>query len=145
MQTNIHVERASLEDLQQVWSIAEVVTGSEAQRGMLMRAVNARQCLIARQGWDVVGYALRKLDFLGYPMLYPIGVHHDADLCTVTRHLITYAENTNKADRLFLALRQDNIRCAQLLQDTLAYQPSGTLNNITPDEIPMTIYVKFFS
>ncbi len=138
----VNVERASLEDLQGIWEIHEMSGGATEDRQNLVAAVEDRECLVAKKGWAIHGFAVRRGDFLGYPLLTYLVVHPDQRKQGIARALIVYAERTVEQDRVFAVTRADDAD-ARLVYRALGYGRCGEISGLMPGRAAAAFFVKY--
>lgn len=138
----IHVERASMDDLPDIWAINEAVYahGDDHARARLLDAVEKRSAYVAKEGFSVLGYAVREATFFGFPLLADICTHPNYRRQGVARALVAYLEKTNPADRLFASVPASNEVAKHMLQN-LNYRRSGMIYNLNPAGETTIIFV----
>lgn len=137
----MHVERASLEDLRDIWLVDEQVIGHTERRRRLMDAVEKRNCLVAKEGFTVVGYAVREYTFFGYPFIAMMLVHPDYRDKNVIQKVMAYIEMTTPEDRIFTAIPENNTVDAATYE-ALGFERSGEVYNVDENGITRIIYMK---
>ncbi|MEL6150555.1 MAG: GNAT family N-acetyltransferase [Chloroflexota bacterium] len=137
----MHVERASFEDLRDIWLVDEQVRGHTNRRRQLMDAVERKQCMVAKQGFTVLGYAVRDNTFFGYPFIAMLLVHPAHRDKHVTEKLLDYIEMTTPEDRLFTSVAENDTDDSTTYE-ALGFQRSGEVYNVDEDGITRIIYMK---
>lgn len=137
----IHVERATEEDINEMCQMDRLVISSDERFGKIAHAVGHRQALIAKSGWDKVGFAIVNRNFFDHTFVELVIVHPDHRRQGVGSALMAYAEKTCPADRLFTSTNQSNTIMQSLL-DQRGYSRSGTIENLDEGD-PEWVYVKF--
>lgn len=140
----VHVERASLEDLPGIWEIHALIQGTVNDRQFFVQAVEDRECLVAKVGWEIRGFAVRRGDFLGYPLVTHLVVHPDHRKQGIARALIVYAERTVEQDRVFAVTRADDAD-ARLVYRALGYGRCGEISGVMPGRAAAAFFVKYLS
>jgi GNAT superfamily N-acetyltransferase len=140
----IHVERATREDLPAIWAVDETYHTDTTNRATLMRAVDARQCLVAKQGWAVIGYAVRETNFFAYPLVRLLVIHTDHRRQGVARQMLKYIEMTTQANRIFTCAHALN-HIAQATYTALGYTPCGGIDGIATDNGTLRFFCKSLS
>ncbi len=137
--SRVHVERAASEDLPGIWAVYE----DEARRASLFEAVEKRNCLVAKRGWDVIGYAVCEMQgFFGYPFLRWIAVAEADRRQGVGRGLVHYVLKTAPTDRIFASAPAADETGAAFLQ-AMAFEASGRVHNLHPDGEVERIFVRW--
>ncbi|MEO0565656.1 MAG: GNAT family N-acetyltransferase [Chloroflexota bacterium] len=139
--SNYYVERATIENVQDVWTLNELEGGSHEARAALVDAARDHACLVARSGWNVRGFLIRQASFFGYPLVSRVVVHPDERRQGVGRLLMDYAEKTTPEDRLFAAVRGTN-EAGTAFVTALGYTQCGEVSALHADDVPEVIYVK---
>lgn len=134
----IHVERASTEDLPTLWEIDTQSMGNDSYHSALVHAVEQHHCLVAKRGWDAIGYAVREPNFFGYPFIARIVVHPQHQRQGVARALLAYAEKTIATDRLFAFAPMSNT-AAHMLYKGGGYMPCGTLDAVFSERVQVFV------
>jgi ribosomal protein S18 acetylase RimI-like enzyme len=139
----VHVERATLEDLTDIWELHGLIGGAADERQAFVQAVENRECLVAKAGWAIRGYAVRRGDFLGYPLLTHLVVHPDYRKQGVARALVGYAERTMEQDRVFAVLPADYAE-ARSVYGALGFSVCGAVSGLMPGQEAI-FFVKYRS
>ncbi len=129
-----------MDDLPHIWEISEVVYMHGDDRARLLDAVEKRSAYVAKEGFTVLGYAVREATFFGFPLLADICTHPNYRRQGVARALIAYLEKTNPADRLFASVPASNEVAKYMLQN-LNYRRSGMIYNLNPAGETTIIFV----
>jgi hypothetical protein len=137
----IHVERASQEDLPAIWETDPLASSQPERRTWLMQAVEQRICLVAKLGWAVKGFVVRIEDFFGYPLIRQISVAKSAPIEDTIKALLAYIEKTSTQDRLFVALDVGDTQ-GQALLVALGYQSCGEVAFIGEGDVGKMFLVK---
>lgn len=137
----IVVERATEEDIAYVCAIDEAHMGSRERCEWLAEKVQARQCLIARQGEERMGYAIVDRSFFDQRFISLLLVHPDFRRRGVATALMRYAEKTCPAEKLFTSTNQSN-KPMQALCEKLGYVRCGYVEHLDEGD-PEIIYIKF--
>lgn len=140
----IHVERASLDEMPAIWEIDMQITGTDANRAALMDAVQERRVVVAKQGFNVRGFAVRHQDFFGYPLLARLATHPEHRQQGVARALLTYIEKTTPEDRLFTSAGASNTVAEQVLR-AFGFRRSGIVYNVNENDDAEIIFVKMLT
>lgn len=133
------VERATEEELAAVLAIDAAHSGT-ARTDHLVDAVKARQCYIAREGWDVLGFAVLTRHFFGYPFIDLLIVHPDQRRKGVAIALMRHIEKIAPSEKLFTSTNESNTPMRALC-DRLGFVKSGWIDNLD-DGDPEIVYFK---
>jgi ribosomal protein S18 acetylase RimI-like enzyme len=137
----MHVERATLEDLRDIWLVDENVRGHSDRRRRLMEAVEKKHCLVAKEGFTVVGYAVREPTFFGYPFIAMMIVHPGYRGKGVIEEILEYIEMTTPEDRIFTSVEQTD-DMEQQTYESFGFERSGEVYNVSKDDTAYIIYIK---
>lgn len=139
MSIKMGVERATEDDLADVLAVDAAHMGT-ARAELLEAAVRQRQCYVARDGWDVVGFAVLTTHFFGQYFLELIIVHPAQRRKGVASALMRHLEKIVPTEKLFTSTNQSNAPM-QALCEKLGYAKSGWIENLD-DGDPEIIYFK---
>ena len=139
------IERATEDDLAGVLAVegASAPHMGTARYAELEQAVRERHCYLARDGWEVVGFALVDQSFFGQYFIDLLIVHPDQRRKGVASALIGYIEQIVPADKLFTSTNQSNTPM-QALSEQLGFVQSGWIDNLDEGD-PEIIYFKRLS
>jgi hypothetical protein len=137
----IHIERATSEDLHEIWPLAADFIHNPAQGERVVSAVNAKRCYVAKQGWSVVGALIREDHFFGYPLLSLLVVHPDHPRDVVVTALFHYAEQATPARPIFSACAA-NDSASQHLLVSFGYLPAGQVLYTRSDGLAEALFGK---
>ena len=132
------IERATDDDLAEV--IAIDAAHHPGRSEYLMEAVKAHECYIAREGWDVIGYATLNQHFFGQYFIELIVVHPNHRRKGAASTLIQHIEKIIPAEKLFTSTNESSSE-AQRLFETLGFVKSGWIDNLDEGD-PEIIYFK---
>ncbi len=133
------VERATEDDLADVLAVDASHMG-HARAEMLEAAVKQRQCYVARDGWDVIGFAVLTTHFFGQYFIELLLVHPDYWRKGIASALIQHLEKIVPAEKLFTSTNESNAPM-QALCEKLGYVKSGWIENLDEGD-PEIIYFK---
>lgn len=136
------VERATEDNLADVIAI-DAAQMKEPRTALLTDAVRQRQCYVARDGWDVVGYAVLTTHFFGQYFIELVVVDPAQRRKGVASALMRHIEKLVPAEKLFTSTNQSNT-VMQTLCEKLGYVKSGWIENLDNDD-PEIIYFKRLS
>ncbi len=139
----IIVERASEEDLPDMFEIDHLTIGDDSRRETLIKAVINRQALIARQGNTRLGFAIVNRSFFEQMFIALLIVHPEHQRQGVGAALMAYAEKTCPEPKLFTSTNESNT-IMQALLNKRGYQRSGFIDNLDPGD-PELVYVLFLN
>lgn len=132
------VERATEDDLEGV--IAVDTAHGTPRLEYLAEAVKKRECYLAREGWDVIGFAILTRSFFGQYFIDLLIVHPDQRRKGVGSALIRHIEAILPAQKLFTSTNQSNTPMRALCE-TLGYVKSGWIDNLDEGD-PEIVYFK---
>lgn len=133
------VERATEDDLATLYAIDPVVY--QQRHAEIETALRARQIIIAREGFEGVGYALIDQTFFEQYFIRFVLVHADFRRRGVASALIGYSERVCPRDRLFTACPASNAAYSALCA-RLGFVGSGRIEQVRDDGEPILIFVK---
>lgn len=133
------VERATEDDLAALLAV-DAAHGGAARAALLEKAVRERHAYIAREGWDVIGFAVVAPSFFGQYFIELVVVHPDHRRRGAATALIRHIERIVPAEKLFTSTNQSNAPM-QALCDRLGYVRSGWIENLDEGD-PEIIYFK---
>ncbi|MCC6804905.1 MAG: GNAT family N-acetyltransferase [Anaerolineae bacterium] len=141
------VERATEDDLVGVIGV-DAAHGSQASMGApraeyLTEAIRKRQCYIAREGWDVLGFAVLTREFFGQYFVDLLVVHPDHRRKGIARALMQHIERIVPEEKLFTSTNQSNAPM-QALCEKLGFVRSGWIENLDEGD-PEIVYFKRFT
>ncbi len=126
------IERATEENLPAVLGVDAAHIG-DSRAGDLIAAVTARQCYIAREGWDVLGFAILTRHFFGSPFIDLIVVHPDHQRKGVASALIQHITAVCPGEKLFTSTNQSNTPMRALCEG-FGFVKSGWIDNLDPGD-----------
>ncbi len=133
------VERATEENLADVLAIDRAHHDS-ARAAYLEAAVRQRECYIAREGWDVLGFLILTREFFSQYFIELLVVHPDRRRTGAGTALIEHIEKIVPAEKLFTSTNESNTPMQALLEK-LGYVRSGCIDNLD-DGDPELIYFR---
>ena len=133
------VERATEDNL------ADVIAVDAAHRARraphyLTEAVRRHECYIAREGWDVIGFAVLTRSFFEQYFVELLVVHPDQRRKGAATALMQHIEKIVPAEKLFTSTNQSNTPM-QALCEKLGFVKSGWIDNLDEGD-PEIIYFK---
>ena len=137
----IVVERASEEDLPDIFEIDQLTMGDDSRRDYLIKSVIDRHMLVARRGFQRLGFAVVNRAFFEQVFIALLVVHPDHRRQGIGSALMTYAEKTCPEPKLFTSTNASN-SIMQALLTVRGYRRSGSVENLDPGD-PELIYVRF--
>ncbi|HVU14961.1 MAG TPA: GNAT family N-acetyltransferase [Phototrophicaceae bacterium] len=138
----ISVERATEDDLADVLTIDAAHKGS-ARSAYLEKAVRQRECYVAREGWEVLGFAVLAENFFDHYFIELLVVHPEQRRKGAATTLIRHLEKIVPDEKLFTSTNQSNAPMQAVL-DKLGFVKSGWIDNLD-DGDPEIIYFKRLS
>jgi len=133
------VERASEDDLADVIAV-DAAHHAPTRIDYLEEAVKQHECYIAREGWDVIGFATLNKRFFGQYFIELLIIHPDQRRKGAATTLIRHIEKIVPAEKLFTSTNQSNSE-AQALFEKLGFVKSGWIDNLDEGD-PEIIYFK---
>jgi ribosomal protein S18 acetylase RimI-like enzyme len=133
------VERATEDNLADVIAVDAAHMGTPRAE-YLTEAIRKRECYIAREGWDVLGFAVLTQEFFGEHFIELLVVHPDQRRRGVASALIRHIEQIVPTEKLFTSTNESNAPM-QALCETLGFVKSGWIDNLD-DGDPEVIYFK---
>ena len=133
------VERATEDNLEDVLSI-DAAHMNDSRAVYLTKAVENHECYVAREGWDVSGFATLARNFFGCYFIELLVVHPDQRCKGVASALIRHIEALLADEKLFTSTNQSNAPM-QALCEKLGYVRSGWIDHLDEGD-PEIIYFK---
>jgi GNAT superfamily N-acetyltransferase len=133
------VERATEDDLAALYAIDPVVY--QQRHAEIEAALRARHVIIAREGFDGVGYAIVDQTFFEQYFIRFVLVHADYRRRGVASALIGYSAKICPRDRIFTACAASNLAYVALCE-RLGFVGSGSIEQMRDDGEPILIFVK---
>lgn len=140
------VERATEDDLADVITIdaAHHVDAamhySTGRIQYLTEAVKKRECYIARESWNILGFVTLTQNFFGNYFIELLIVHPEKRHNGVATALMRHVEKIVPEDKLFTSTNESNAPM-QALCEKLGYVKSGWIENLDEGD-PEIIYFK---
>jgi ribosomal protein S18 acetylase RimI-like enzyme len=135
----MRVERATEDDLEGILAVDAAHMGT-AREAFLEAAVKKRECYVAREGEDVIGFAVLNRAFFGEYFIDLLIVHPQQRRKGVGRSLMRRIEALVPSEKLFTSTNQSNAPM-QALCEALGYTKSGWVENLDEGD-PEIIYFK---
>ena len=136
----IVVERATEDDLSDLYEIDHAVIGRGGRQALLTQSVAERRTIIARIGAMPLGFAIVHNHFFGNKFIKLVVVHPDNRRQGVASALVRYVEKTSPGEKLFTSTNQSNT-AMQALCEKFGFVRSGQIDNLD-DGDPELIYFK---
>ena len=133
------VERATEDDLADVIAV-DAAHMDTPRAEYLTEAVKQHECYIAREGWDILGFAILTQNFFEQYFIELIVVHPEQRRKGVASTLMRHIEKIVPAEKLFTSTNQSNLPM-QAVCETLGFVKSGWIDNLDEDD-PEIIYFK---
>ena len=134
------VDKAREDETEQICRLDSAVLGDPSRRGFLRDAVKRGQCLVARVGEDVVGFAVLNQAFYEQNFIGLLIVHPDHRRCGVGTALVRRIESICPSEKLFTSTNLSNIPM-QRLCESLGFVRSGYIDNLDPGD-PEIVFFK---
>jgi GNAT superfamily N-acetyltransferase len=136
------VERATEDNLADILYI-DRAHGDTGRAAYLEAAVRQRECYVAREGWDITGFAVLTRSFFGQYFIELLVVHPEHRRKGVGAALVAHIERIVPAEKLFTSTNESNMSMRGLLEK-LGYTRSGWIDNLDEGD-PELIYFKRLS
>jgi ribosomal protein S18 acetylase RimI-like enzyme len=133
------VERATDDDLADVIAV-DAAHRSPARAEYLAEAVKQHECYLAREGWNVIGFAILNRHFFEQYFIELIVVHPDQRHKGAATALIRHIEKIVPANKLFTSTNQSNLPMQELCEK-LGFVKSGWIDNLDEGD-PEIVYCK---
>lgn len=134
------VERATIDDYDAVRALDRLLAGVR-DRGEALRVwIAAGECVVAREGNDVVGFAVANCSFFAQGFLVLLVVHPDHRRQGVASALIRHVEAHCPTAKLFTSTNRSNT-VMKAVCESLGFMTSGIVENLEDDD-PELIYCK---
>lgn len=140
MKPEILVDKADISMLGDLSKIDEIVIGDTSRHGFIKDAIAASQCLYAKIGDTLAGFAIFEQSFFGQGFIDLLIVHPDYRQQGVGKAIISYIEEHCPTDKLFTSTNQSNIPM-QNLCERIGFSRSGYIENLDESD-PEIIYFK---
>ncbi len=137
---DLAIERATAVDLPAIIDVDRSVIGDARRQDYLARHLAVGQCVVARRGPAVVGFAVADTSFYEHGFLGLLIVHPHHRRRGIGSALIGFVEKHCPTVRLFTSTNLSNATMHQFCR-SLGYQPSGYVDNLDPGD-PEIIYSK---
>jgi ribosomal protein S18 acetylase RimI-like enzyme len=133
------VERATEDNLADVIAVDAAHMGAPRAE-FLTEAIRKRECYVAREGWDILGFAVLTQAFFGQYFIELIIVHPDQRRRGIAAGLMRHLERIVPSPKLFTSTNESNTPM-QALCEKLGFVKSGWIDNLD-DGDPEIIYFK---
>ena len=133
------VERATDDDLADVIAV-DAAHMDTPRAEYLAEAVKRQECYIAREGWDVVGFAILNQHFFGQYFIDLLVLSPKQWRESAAIALFQHLEKIVPAEKLFTSTNQSNAPM-QALCEKLGFVKSGWIDNLDEGD-PEIIYFK---
>lgn len=134
------IELASANHIPVICKIDSLVIGSSSRENLLEAAVTKKQCIIALENNETVGFALFDTSFFGYSYIPLVIVSPLARRKGAASALIHYIEQNCKTQKLFTSTNESNT-AMQRVCESLGFVRSGMIENLDEGD-PEWIYFK---
>ena len=136
----LSVEEAKPSQLLRIWQIDERQIGSRTRRDFIEHAILEQNCLVARAGREIVGFAITDQTFYGQTFIWLLIVTPEHRRKGVATELIRVIESNCPTPKLFTSTNSSNAIMQQLL-NKLGFVPSGRIDNLEEND-PELVYLK---
>ncbi len=138
----MNFERATEDDLEGIIDVDAAHNGAP-RVAYLVDAVKRRQCYIAREGWNVIGFGILTREFFGHYFIDLLVVHPQQRRKGAGSGLMRHLAMILPAEKLFTSTNQSNLPM-QALCEKLGFVKSGWIDNLDEGD-PEIIYFKRLS
>jgi ribosomal protein S18 acetylase RimI-like enzyme len=135
------VMEGCVQDLDGLLALDELVFGREAEKERLEAAVRSGECIVARDGETVTGFALWDRSFFGQAFISLLIVHPDHRHRHVAKTLVGLDEAVCSVVKIFASARESNTAARRLLEG-LGYVESGQIDNLHDGEHEIVYFKK---
>jgi len=125
------VDAAREDETEQICRLDRMVLGDSSRHGFLHGAVKRGQCLVARVGQDVVGFAVLDQSFLGQDYISLLIVHPEHRRRGHGAALVRHIESICRTEKLFTSTNASNTPMQRLCR-SLGFVRSGHIDNLNP-------------
>lgn len=140
MADSFFVEQARGGDAAAVVAMDPRAGDTPGRREFLERAVAAEECLVARSGEDIVGFAVFDRSFYGQPFISLLHVEAARRRRGVARALVSHIEANCPGEKLFTSTNESNV-VMQRVCGALGFERSGRIENLDEGD-PEIVYFK---
>jgi GNAT superfamily N-acetyltransferase len=134
------VERATIDDYDAVRALDRLLAGVRDRAEALRGWIAAGECVVARDGNDVVGFAVADCSFFAQGFLVLLIVHPHHRRRGVASALVRHVEAHCPTAKLFTSTNRSNT-VMQAVCESLGFGASGIVENVE-DGDPELIYCK---
>ena len=136
----INIEKALEIDIETICTLDSIVPGNHSRRNLLINAIKANQCLVAKIRNTITGFAILEQSFYCQGFLSLLIVHPDYRRRGIATALIRHIESTCPTEKLFTSTNKSNVT-AQRMFEALGFVRSGYIENLDEGD-PEIIYFK---
>jgi GNAT superfamily N-acetyltransferase len=111
------------------------------RRDLIDSAIAARHCWVVERAAGIAGYGVLTTNFFARDFVELVFVAEDSRRKGTGDAILETSERARRADRLFTSTNESNAAMRALLEKR-GYRPSGTIQNLDPDD-PEMVFVKF--
>ena len=111
------------------------------RRELIDSAIAARHCWVVDRAAGIAGYGVLTTNFFARDFVELVFVAEDSRRKGIGDAILETIERARRADRLFTSTNESNAAMRALLGKR-SYRPSGTIQNLDPDD-PELVFVKF--
>jgi ribosomal protein S18 acetylase RimI-like enzyme len=134
------IESAVVGDYDSVRALDRMLIGVRDRAEALRHWIACGECLVAREGDDVVGFAVVNRSFFAQPFIVLLIVHPDQRRRGIASALIRHVECTSAGPKLFTSTNRSNVAMQAVLR-SLGFVPSGVVENLEEND-PELIFFK---
>ena len=127
-------------DLQSILAMDPRVADTPGRREFLERAHRAGECIVARRGGEMAGFAVFDRSFFGQPFIELLYVEPACRRAGVARAIVRYIESICPGEKLFTSTNESNAAMHAFCA-ALGFARSGRIDNLD-DGDPEIVYFK---
>ena len=133
------IETASAQDLARIIAMDPRVQDTPGRREYLERAGGAGECLVARDGDGVAGFAVFNRSFFEQPFIALLYVEPAMRRRGIARGLVEHIGAICPGEKLFTSTNESNVVMRQVC-DALGFGRSGCIENLDEGD-PEIVYI----
>ena len=136
----IVVEAATAGDLRPIIAMDPRVADTPGRREFLEHAHAASECIVARRGGELAGFAVFGRSFFGQPFIELLYVEPEQRRGGVARAIVRHIESICRSEKLFTSTNESNAAMHAFCA-ALGFERSGRIENLDEGD-PEIVYFK---